>query len=83
MPPLPTSAIREDAAIWKRSLGHADTKCSSATVHTGVIKSFVRAVHSAAGGRQRVRRAAHPRRAAHITRTWECRRTESGQASLP
>src|SRR6516165_6276198 len=44
---------------------YAATKCSPANVHTGVIKSFVRAAHSAAGGRQRVRRAAHPRRAAH------------------
>src|SRR5262245_32668341 len=50
----------------KATVTFAATKCSPANVHTSVIKSFVRAAHSAAGGRQGVRRVAPPRR----TRTW-------------
>ena len=55
----PSSSFRATQLSGSARVDYAATKCSPANVHTGVIKSFVRAAHSAAGGRQRVRRAAH------------------------
>jgi hypothetical protein len=78
----PSSSFRATQLSGSARVDYAATKCSPANVHTGVIKSFVRAAHSAAGGRQRVRRAAHPRRAAHTDNTYMGAPTDGKRAGL-
>ena len=69
-------------ATRKATVTFAATKCSPANVHTGVIKSFVRAAHSAAGGDSVSGEVAHQRRVAQMDYTYMGASTDGKRAGF-